>query len=795
MTSTDWALSAPWIWVPHYLEEDNQPGRYFLFRKTFQWPGTARNDHDCLVHVSADSRYRLFVNGRSVSFGPCKSHPGKWYYETVDIRPYLVAGANVVSARVLRYSSIVAGSSSIVSSPLPGFMLSSAREDLPISSDVSWKCWEQKSVQVIPHAGWNFLLGPPFMANNERVEEDPALRGWHDAGYDDSAWESAVVQSNAVKMMPIVSHWQLSPRPIPPLPEIPCRFDGVAKSSGAIAAEDWEALLSAGQPVVVPAGESVTVDLSVDSLMTAFINLAFSGGSGARLTVLYAECYEKDLGVDTAPFPMPRTKANRADVSGRLYGPRDYYTVTAGQGTHSFEPFWFRCFRYVQIKITTTDQPLTLSRISLRETSYPLEIKTKIQAGDELTKIWDISLHTLKNCRHETFEDCPFYEQNQFASDSRLQMLFGYQLSPDDCLARKTMEEFHASRTADGLIIAQYPTGLPLKQIPQFSLYFILMVHDHMRYFGDPTLVRRYLGTVDSILDHFSQRLDRRGLVGQFAPNTWPFIDWVKEWLVPGQIFQSCMPPAYHPRSAGAATINSLLYAMALLHAADLCTFAARPDTAAEYRARAAALRAAVNQHCLGRRDGLYTDGPGVEEYSQHTQIFAILSETITGPDAASLMRRCVEDTALPQCSYAMKFYVFRAAEKAGVYADVFHRLLAPWRAMMAENLTTWAEDDVNARSDCHGWSACPVNELVTQVFGVTPVTPGVKGVRVRIEPRRELVAQAEGWLWTPAGEVRVNWERDGPVEVEARAQVTVEVVAGGRTAVVELVPGTVFRV
>ncbi|RAH67106.1 putative rhamnosidase B [Aspergillus aculeatinus CBS 121060] len=793
MTSTNWALSAPWIWVPHYLEEDNQPGRYFLFRKTFQWSGTARSDQECLVHVSADSRYRLFVNGRSVSFGPCKSHPGKWYYETVDIRPYLAAGANVISARVLRYSSIVAGSSSIVSSPLPGFMLYSTDEDVPISSDVSWRCREQRSVQIVPHAEWNFLLGPPFMANNERVEEDPALCGWQDAGYDDSAWEAAVVQSNAVKMMPIVSHWQLSPRPIPPLPEIPCGFDGVAKSSGVARAEDWQALVSSGQPVVIPAGESVKVDLSVDELMTAFINLSFSGGSGAQITMLYAECYEKDLGVDTAPFPMPRTKANRADVSGRLYGPRDYYTVTAGRETHSFEPFWFRCFRYAQIEITTADQPLTLDRISLRETSYPLDIKTKIQAGDELTKIWDISLHTLKNCRHETFEDCPFYEQNQFASDSRLQMLFNYQLSPDDRLARKTMEEFHASRTADGLIIAQYPTGLPLKQIPQFSLYFILMVHDHMRYFGDQTLVRRYLGTVDSILNHFDQRLDSRGLVGQFEPITWPFVDWVKEWFVPGQIFQSCMPPAYHSHSAGAATINSLLYAMTLLHAADLCIFAGRNDTATEYRARADALRRAVNRHCKGR-DGLYTDGPGVEQYSQHTQIFAILSETVTGDAATSLMRRCVEESPLlPQCSYAMKFYVFRAAEKAGVYAEVFHRLLEPWRAMMAENLTTWAEDDVNARSDCHGWSACPVNELVTQVFGVTPGFAGAP--RIRIEPRRELVERAEGWLWTPAGEVKVSWGTDGPVEVEAMASVTVEVVAGGRTEVVELEPGKVVRV
>ncbi|RAL12000.1 uncharacterized protein BO97DRAFT_452344 [Aspergillus homomorphus CBS 101889] len=318
-------------------------------------------------------------------------------------------------------------------------------------------------------------------------------------------------------------------------------------------------------------------------------------------------------------------------------------------------------------------------------------------------------------------------------------MLFNYQLSPDDRLARKAMEEFRASRTPEGLVIAQYPTGLPLKQVPQFSLYFILMAYDHMRYFADKTLVRSYLGTADSILNYFEQRLDRRGVIGQFEANIWLFVHWVKEWFVPGQIFKSCISPAYHSR--GAATIKSLFYAMTPQHAAEICDFANRTDTATEYRVRAQSIRDAVNAACRGR-DGLVMDGPGVEEYSQHTQIFAILSETFTGADATALMRR---------------------------------------------------KDDVNARSDCHGWSASPLNEIVTQVFGVTPARPGF--ARVRIEPHRALVEQADGTLYTPAGDVRVGWARDQAIGIEAVQQrVAAEVVVGSKTSVVDLVPGQVVR-
>ncbi|KAJ5100029.1 hypothetical protein N7532_007030 [Penicillium argentinense] len=104
----NWTQSAQWIWTPTYHEEDNQPGREI---------------GKLIVHVSADSRYRLFVNGQRVSFGPCKTYMERWHYETVDILPYLLKGENVLSARVLRYSSVTPGSSSIISTEIPGFLL------------------------------------------------------------------------------------------------------------------------------------------------------------------------------------------------------------------------------------------------------------------------------------------------------------------------------------------------------------------------------------------------------------------------------------------------------------------------------------------------------------------------------------------------------------------------------------------------------------------------------------------------------------------------------------------------
>ena len=53
-----------------------------------------------VVHVSGDNRYRLFVNGRSVSTGPQRSDLMHWRYETLDLAPHLHAGDNLLAAVV-----------------------------------------------------------------------------------------------------------------------------------------------------------------------------------------------------------------------------------------------------------------------------------------------------------------------------------------------------------------------------------------------------------------------------------------------------------------------------------------------------------------------------------------------------------------------------------------------------------------------------------------------------------------------------------------------------------------------
>lgn len=154
-------------------------------------------------------------------------------------------------------------------------------------------------------------------------------------------------------------------------------------------------------------------------------------------------------------------------------------------------------------------------------------------------------------------------------------------------------------------------------------------------------------------------------------------------------------------------------------------------------------------------------DGPGIEQYSQHVQVFSILTETVKIEQG----RKNLEETLLhpqdyPQCSVAMAFYLFRALQKADLYkwTEEYSKV---WLRMLEKGLTTCAEDEVGERSDCHAWGAQILYELPSVVLGVQPGEPGYRTIKVRPEPGS--LKSAEGTVFTPKGAVQVSWSvKDG---------------------------------
>jgi len=653
-----------------------------------------------------------------------------------------------VAVEVLRYPlAYRSGNFGMSRTATPGLFLEDT--DNILTADSSWKC------TLVP--GFTILRENPGFSPLMFLEEytaDKADCGWKTAEYDDSAWRGARPY-NVMEISLASCPGDLSERPIPYLRKIPRQFAGVVSKYPADKMTAWDAMLRGNGTVAVKAGQTVEIELDAGEEMTGYLSLRLSGGAGAAVKILTSEGYVQQ---EMNPNDHSPKKADRCDwKNGHLDGFTDIYHVS-GFGTEAapetYEPFWFRTFRFIRLTVEAGECDCIITGFDYLETGYPLEVRTHVEASDpSFAGIWDISLRTLRRCMHETYEDCPFYEQLQYAMDSRNEILYTYMVSGDDRLARQCMEAFRLSQRADGMINCCYPHWGP-NVIPGFSIYYILMVYDHMMYFGDRKLIKRHLGAIDGILEYFDNHLDARGIVGKtgghISERYWSFIDWSIPW---GETVGT--PPAgLH----GPITMESLLYIFGLQHAAKLCDYVGRTDTAAEYRKRAVQVQRAVNTYCRDE-EGYYLDSPGVKNYSQHCQVFALLTDTVSVEEGKPLLLATLaEPEKFAQCTVASMFYAFRALEKAGAY-DQTAPLWETWRGMLRSHLTTCVENYTDERSDCHAWGSVLLYELPAVILGVQPAAPGYE--KVRIAPNPGYLDWAKGDVVTPYGMVHVEWRRD----------------------------------
>ena len=107
-----------WIWVPGWNEMDHDRTWQVLFRKTFALSAVPAS---CRIRISAETRYKLMINGTPVSVGPSKGDRSVWYYDELEIAGFLQPGENVLAAAVLHYPPIAGkGNHSLFRTSTPG---------------------------------------------------------------------------------------------------------------------------------------------------------------------------------------------------------------------------------------------------------------------------------------------------------------------------------------------------------------------------------------------------------------------------------------------------------------------------------------------------------------------------------------------------------------------------------------------------------------------------------------------------------------------------------------------------
>ncbi|QHI69138.1 alpha-L-rhamnosidase-related protein [Tichowtungia aerotolerans] len=726
---------ARWIWSGEHIykrAENGSPSHYEVrrFRRTFELNAVPQKLE---VSVTGDSRFTLSCNGQIIVRGPAKGDVAHQFYSVVDLAPHLQAGENVLEALVMDFSKVNChppelGAPCWSITRSGGFLLEC--EEMPeLSTDENWQVQVDRSYEFhnegCPHGG--------FVGYFERVTPAAECGDWQ--------------PSTELYPPTRIEDYRDAPSPyglleaiVPPLDESEAKeFESVFEPGGG----------DAETPTEIPAHTTVEVILDAGALQTGFPLLETSGGKNSKVRMMYAEGLRlpwsvEDAtilgrGIDTSNVSTMNDSEQAGwtlDRRGELKGWFDEVTLPGGEFT--YEPFHWRCFQFVKLTIETADEPLALAPLKYRTALFPFEQKHRFQCSDDFFQTLEkISWRTFRLCTHETFEDCPYYEQMQYSGDSQITSLIALAGTGDTRLTRQALYQFSWSLRPEGITECRYPATLPVV-IPSWSLHYIFMIADYYDYTGDKETVRDLLPCVRNILDWFDRHKDESGLPAKLPH--WNIVDWSPRWD------RGC-PPGW---DRGPTCIISSQYLRALRVAAKLDKsmnrFADEAETVAEK----------INALFWNEDRGLYEDCPGSPDASQYGNAWAVHSGAATGEQAARAMNAALNDSSLDPASFFGIYFMIRALEDCGQYSK-FPQLLGRWQEMIDGGFSTWAEDITYWRSLCHAWSAFPSIEFIRGVLGIKPAKPGFE--EILIQPQPLDLQFAEGSAPTPHGDVSSVWK------------------------------------
>jgi len=707
------------------------------------------------VHVSADERYELFVDGQRVGRGPERGDAEHWFFETYELP--LDAGAHTIVARVWALGDKAPFAQMTVR---PGFLLAAEGEwqDRLSTGTAAWEtCVVGGYTCVTPEDAWG---------TGWNLDIDGARYPWGIEQGGGEGWSSAEAIhqggfANVRNETP--RNHMLLPATLPPMMEAERAVGSVRLVSAPTAAEtrgipvraaddlageagSWERLIHGEAPLQVAAKTRRRVLVDLGNYYCAYPELEVSGGRGASVRVRWEEGLYAAAG-DPKGWVRARPKGNRDEVEGKVFiGVGDVFRPDGG-AHRTFTTLWWQAGRYVEIVVETGEEALTIERFVLRETRYPLEMESTFDCDDaRLKAVVPVMVRGLQMCSHETYMDCPYYEQLMYVGDTRLEVKTTLVITADDRLPRKAIRMFDASRILNGLTQSRYPSRIR-QVIPPFSLWWTLMVHDFALWRGDEAFVRSCMPGVRGVLDYYRSRIGVDGLVA--APAGWNYVDWVPGW-------HDGMPVDADTGVSGAINWQ---FVYALSRIAELERWLGERELSDRNLKLAARLTERLLASLWDEGRGLFADDLAKTSFSEHVQCLAILSAQVEGERFRRLAEGLLKDPSLHRTTIYFTHYLFDAYRVLGRADAIFDRLKL-WLDLPGQGFRTTLESPEPSRSDCHAWGAHPLYHCFASILGIRPSEFGATGFSV--EPELGPLQRASGRLVHPKGFIEAEFQRAG---------------------------------
>ena len=430
---TDW--TAKWIWDKDSLTEKN------VWMSFYKNVTLASKPEELIAHISADSKYWLYINGETVVFeGSVKRGPTKnsGYYDSIDIAPYLKKGENSICALVWFWNNETSYSYS--GSGQGGFIFEAKNSDVTIISDKSWKVKRNSAFVDSALYPPNYRL-PEYSIYFDARED---LGDWLNETFGTSSWENATEYANGGEGV----YGKLYPRGIPFLKDY-----GLKDYENSKDFENYK--------VNKLFGEEITVTIPYNSQVTPYLKIIAPAGKKIRITT-----ENTVIGAVSTTY-ITKEGEQEFETLGWVNGEKITYKIPKG---------------------------VTVISLKYRETGYNSSFSGNFNCDDEfMNSLWQKSLRTLYVTMRDNFMDCPDRERAQWWGDVTSEMIMTmYSMDSNSYLLYQKGVEAMLSHVDDTNVLQ---TVVPINgdyfELPIQQLGGIVGFFTYYQYTGDKAFLEK----------------------------------------------------------------------------------------------------------------------------------------------------------------------------------------------------------------------------------------------------------------------------------------------------------------
>lgn len=670
--------SAVWIGGAHPFDLHET---YLNFRSDTELPAAPERG---IFRSSADSRYRIWVNGVFVGRGPERSWPSSMAVDERCVTHLLRPGLNRIAVQVYspgysHFAYVHRGAAGLIGwLDVDGTVLATTGPGWTVRRDTSWS----------PRVDRVSIYGTGVEDRDMSRAED-----WVEA--DASEWDNARVVQGAEG--PI---WRgLRPRATAlPVEEIRALDTPWQVRTGpAVAASDdphgdlrraFSLSAQGPTPALLPTGTAAVWVFDLGESRACLAGAEITAAGGERLLISYAEKLRGGELLLSDPEAYCRMR------------PTDRFLLRPGR--QQVEGFTPRGARYL-VFLLEGGGVSPAPRFHVRLPVTPVVENPWPKREGVLQAVAEMCRRTTLNCLQDGFVDGVWRESSLWLGDAVAQDWALRAISDDPRPLLFAIDMAAEGADAEGLLPSVLPGEVPAYAVTDYNFGWVELLAGCATHPGvaEPEAVwQRHWGTLMRMLERMARFRGPDGLLRN-PPGRRLFLDWST---------MSRMEPNL--------TLN-----LRYLHALRLASgMAERVGRVADWAAEAVRLAEALRGHRAA--DG-WRESPGGESASQLALALLILTGRVIGAEAVTLADRIVGrsldlrdqplDGQPALASPFMHHYVFQALQCLGRRKDIHSIIAARWGRWVREGRPTTPENwsiDFPDGSACHGFSAHPLGWL-----------------------------------------------------------------------------------